>query len=624
MAPSDAAASETVVRFPSLAAMQAAHRELLRASKEQPAGLRGRILRFLEQGQQTGAVLDTLEERGSAQSLLDYWTATLYSLSPAEGEGSAGTVPDAVLREFDAQALQSVIQSAEETLAALSPREVEVARRVLLQLVLLAPDGRSFELLPVRQDTLESLGKAGQVQAILERLRTAGAVRLVPGEQPERQRVELRYPALTREWARLKTWLEQRIWFREAAANWEQHGRSASTLARGSWLGEALGYHDLNGLEQEFIEASQRSEVRRSRALGTVAVICFGLALATGFGWLQAEQAKQAAIAARQEAELNARLFLAQKEEAERALQESERSKALFKEVDTWRKQLLSHPKLRESVLKAPPAEQGTLRPQNDLQEYARVWNEQQTLPYDPDFLGASQPVPLPGMTPELQGQTYGPGRVLDYSHYSLVIHRERAMAVYTAANHDRPSRLEAPPQEKTRQGWFDPRVPREYQLGGEVYDSSDFAQGHLVALHDILWGPAQYHDGIEFAFYAYTNSTPQYASFHEGFWRQLEHYVRTGHNPSATRVSIFTGPVFRDSDIVYRGIKIPRTFWKIAVSQDSTRPDTLVVDAFLVEQGDAQSTDPQARGLQRSSVEDIERLTGLDFGVLRAGHPTP
>jgi DNA/RNA endonuclease G (NUC1) len=622
MAPSDAATPEADVRFSSLAAMQAAHRELLRASKEKPSDIRARVLRFLEQGRRTGTLLDTLEERGSAQSLLDYWTATLYSLP--RGEGTPEAVPDAVLLEFDARALQSVAQSAEETLAALSPKEQELARRLLLQLVRLAPDGGSFELVPLQRDALESLGKAEQVRGLVEQLQRARVVRVVPGEHPERTQVELLHPALTREWARLKTWLGQRARFREATANWEQHGRSAATLARGVWLEEALGYHDLNRLEQEFIQASQRGEVRRSRALRAVATGCFALAVVAGIGWFQAEQAKLAADAARQEAELNAKLFLAQKEEAERALQESERSRALFKEVDNWRKQLLSNDKLRESVLKAPAAEQGVVRAKEELKEYARVWPEQQTLPYEPDFLGASLPVPLPGMTPRIESQTYGPGRVLDYSHYSLVMHRERAMAVYTAANHDRTSRPEEPPQERTRQGWFDPRVPREHQLGGEVYDPGDFAQGHLVALHDILWGPAQHHDSIEFAFYAYTNSTPQYAAFHEGVWRQLEQYVWTEHNPGASRLSIFTGPVFRDSDTVYRGIQIPRTFWKLIVSRDSTQPDTLVVDAFLADQGDAQAADPQAQGLQRSSVEDIERLTGLDFGVLRAGHPTP
>jgi DNA/RNA endonuclease G (NUC1) len=610
--------------FSSLAAMQAAHRDLLRASKERPADLHGRILRFLEQGRQTGSVLDDLEERSSAQSLLDYWTATLYS-QPAGGvEGTPGVVPEAVLLEFDAKTLQAAVQGAEQTLAALSPKEQELARRVLLQLVRLAPDGRSFELVPQPMDSLESLGKPGQVRPLLERLHEAGAVCLSSAEQPERPRVELRYPALTRSWARLRTWLEQRIRFREAANNWEQHGRSSATLARGGWLSEALEYPDLTGLEQEFIQASQRGEVRRSRALRTVAVICFGLAVAAGIGWFQAEQAKAAAVAARKEAELTARLLQIQKEEAERAFQESERSRALFKEVDTWRKSFLSNERLRESVLKAPASEQGVVRAKEELQEYARVWPEQQTLPYDPGFLGSALSVPLPGMTPELQRQTYGPGRVLDYSHYSLVIHTGRAMALYTAANHDRGSRAKEPPPSSTGKSWFDPRVPREYQLGGEVYDPGDFTQGHLVALEDILWGPAQQLGWMDFAFHAYTNSIPLAPAFREGSWRQLEQYVWTGHNPGATRVSIFTGPVFQDSDTVYRGIRIPRTFWKLIVSQDTAQPGTLVVDAFLADQGDAQAADPQAQGLQRSTVEDIERLTGLDFGVLRTGHPTP
>jgi DNA/RNA endonuclease G (NUC1) len=627
MATHDVPAAEAEARFSSLAAMQGAHRELLRASKEKPPDFRDRVLDFLEQGRRTGAVLDTLEERSSAQSLLDYWTATLYSLPLKPGESTRPAVPDAVLTEFDAAALQSAARAAEETLASLSLTDQEVARRVLLQLVHLSPDGRSFELVSARQDALESRGKAGQVQSLLERLRSAGAVRVLPGEQPGRGQVCLRYAALIREWVRLRTWLEQRARFREAAINWEQHGRSPATLARGSWLGEALGYHDLSGLEQEFIQASQRGEVRHSRVLRAVALTFFVLALVAGIGWRKANQEKERAEQALKDVD-KARA------EAERALQESERSRALFKEVDEWRKQLLSNDTLRESVLKAPSSEKGVLRAPQQLQEYAQVLPERETFPYDPGFLDAAVPVPLPGMRPELQRQTHGRGRVLDYGHYSLVVHAERAMALYTAANHDRALGTEIPHKIDPGRGWFDPRVPRELQVGGEVYEQEDFSQGHLVALNDILWGPAQLLESLDFAFYAYTNSVPQYAPFQQGLWSQLEQYTRTQHNPQATKVSLFTGPVFRDSDYVYRGIRVPRTFWKIAVSPDMNDANALVVDAFLADQYDpaaptrplSHPTDSKGRidpKGYRTSVENIEALTGLDFGVLRKGRPT-
>lgn len=82
--------------FPSVAALRAAHNALLQRHREQgdaPA-LFTEIEHFLAQGRASGALIDSEEERWAAQSLLDYWSATLLS---------AGRQPaDALLVEFDA------------------------------------------------------------------------------------------------------------------------------------------------------------------------------------------------------------------------------------------------------------------------------------------------------------------------------------------------------------------------------------------------------------------------------------------------------------------------------------------------------------------------------------------
>lgn len=81
--------------FPSLAALRAAHNTLLLAHRERgnDPTFAGEILTFLQQGQATGAVLDSEDERKIAQSLLDYWTATLLSAGQQP--------PDALLADFD-------------------------------------------------------------------------------------------------------------------------------------------------------------------------------------------------------------------------------------------------------------------------------------------------------------------------------------------------------------------------------------------------------------------------------------------------------------------------------------------------------------------------------------------
>ena len=81
--------------FPSLAALRAAHNKLLEAHRAQAesAEFWQTVESFLRRGSRTGVLLDREEDRWSAQSLLDYWTATAYS--------TGRTMPDGTLAEFD-------------------------------------------------------------------------------------------------------------------------------------------------------------------------------------------------------------------------------------------------------------------------------------------------------------------------------------------------------------------------------------------------------------------------------------------------------------------------------------------------------------------------------------------
>ncbi|MEZ4726977.1 MAG: SH3 domain-containing protein [Caldilineaceae bacterium] len=83
--------------FPSLAALRAAHSQLLEAYRNQngtaPTLFWQEVASFLQRGRRAGALLDREEERATAQSLLDYWTATAYS--------TGQEMPDAALIDFD-------------------------------------------------------------------------------------------------------------------------------------------------------------------------------------------------------------------------------------------------------------------------------------------------------------------------------------------------------------------------------------------------------------------------------------------------------------------------------------------------------------------------------------------
>lgn len=88
--------------------------------------------------------------------------------------------------------------------------------------------------------------------------------------------------------------------------------------------------------------------------------------------------------------------------------------------------------------------------------------------------------------------------------------------------------------------------------------------------------------------------------------------------------MTIFTGPVLREDDPLYRKVRIPREYWKIAAY---VKPDGgLVSAAFLVSQAKLIEPVVRTEGTKaaavaetfQTTVADIERLTGLDFGRLR------
>jgi endonuclease G len=80
----------------------------------------------------------------------------------------------------------------------------------------------------------------------------------------------------------------------------------------------------------------------------------------------------------------------------------------------------------------------------------------------------------------------------------------------------------------------------------------------------------------------------------------------------------VFTGPVFRQNDPIYRGVAIPLAYWKVvAFVHDDGRPSA---SAYLIDH-DVDLTEQTllfgAFKTYQRSVLSIEGLTDLDFGEL-------
>jgi endonuclease G len=83
--------------------------------------------------------------------------------------------------------------------------------------------------------------------------------------------------------------------------------------------------------------------------------------------------------------------------------------------------------------------------------------------------------------------------------------------------------------------------------------------------------------------------------------------------------VSVFTGPIYRPDDRVYRNVAIPRDFWKILIWVDEEKGPR--ASAFLMTQDDL-IRQIEAFGLEKFkvyqvSIGEVARRTGLRFGNL-------
>lgn len=235
---------------------------------------------------------------------------------------------------------------------------------------------------------------------------------------------------------------------------------------------------------------------------------------------------------------------------------------------------------------------------------------------YNPSFLGVDVPLPsLDECKKEDITLTYDGKMVLDYTNFSTVMSKSRKIAFYTAINIDGENHVKI---NHTNDRWFfDKRIGEQYQCGNDLYINNKLDRGHLVRRLNPNWSKDA--EKANDAIFHFTNCSPQHENLNQKAWLNLEDYVLNEAKKYGIRVNVFTGPIFSASDMVYRGIKIPAEFWKVAVMIKQDGP--LSATAYLQTQKNLIENLEFAYGEYKTyqvPMEQIEDLTGLDFGDLR------
>jgi len=251
---------------------------------------------------------------------------------------------------------------------------------------------------------------------------------------------------------------------------------------------------------------------------------------------------------------------------------------------------------------------------------------------YDPEFLGSGEKrVELPRLgiwaadAAPVEGSEEN---VLKYTNFSTVQSISRRLPLVTAVNIDgvQSKRL------RRKGDWrLDGRLKLEHQIGNQLYRSNPLDRGHMVRRRDPGWGMEAQQAEIDT--FHYTNCVPQHEDLNQKDWVGLEDYVLEAAETEGFRATVFTGPIFRDSDERLRDqpgaedVQIPEEFWKIAVIVNEPT-GALSATGYVLSHG------PFIRDLVESpfvygsyrtyqiQIAKIEAETGLTFGTLAEADP--
>ncbi len=259
---------------------------------------------------------------------------------------------------------------------------------------------------------------------------------------------------------------------------------------------------------------------------------------------------------------------------------------------------------------------------------------------YQGDFIGIGESIAIPkpkGKASKLKAKLKNSrSYILRYYKYSVIQNAERRLPFISAINIDgNPSkRLD---KSKRKDKWIrDNRMDIAYQLENDFYARSGFDKGHMSRREDANWGTSP-DEALRNANLTcvHTNACPQVPqlnrSSYGGVWGKLEKIIlETGvslENVKQSKISVFSGPIFKQTDPKRRNVQIPMEFFKVVLYSDDLA--NLKATAFKLSQErliDTIDFDLEDLNLNSNivfkefqcSLKQLEKETSLDFSELR------
>lgn len=149
-----------------------------------------------------------------------------------------------------------------------------------------------------------------------------------------------------------------------------------------------------------------------------------------------------------------------------------------------------------------------------------------------------------------------------------------------------------------------DSKVPKEYQVASWDYNGGGYGRGHMCPAGDMKWSQEAMQDC-----HYMTNICPQTAELNKTWWEHLERACRQWARQEGA-VQIVCGPIFSENPKHFgkkHRMAVPRAFYKVVLSLK--KGNEKAIGFFYTNDDAIQPMEDAVR-----SVDDIERLTGIDF----------